>query len=325
LQTAITSAARSAVDGNELAARRVVTPSSLVTLCSGVIDNDDRELQPSCTHNFAEPVSKSASVSVPTAAAAVHLPVAPEWARGHWEILRLREWHGYGPALLAGLRLVATELVLVVQHDYAFLRAAPVAQIAAAMLAASAQPSAATSVVTVADAADELGSRSGLLGDNGSIGGDVSTDGGGGCGGGTAHASRNDNCGNCGPPVESYQTTSSPSNRVPLPKSKLPVNFVGLLKKAQVHYRNALRSRRGLDIGDPIPLSVLLPSPLPPPPPPPPPPPIITAIQSPAKSPTLPAHPKVPELKLMLTRSVANFQFQCPVCDVLRLTSSARV
>ena len=56
--------------------------------------------------------------------------------RGHWEILRLREWHGYGPALLAGLGLVTTDLVLVVQHDYAFVRAAPVAVIAAAMLAA---------------------------------------------------------------------------------------------------------------------------------------------------------------------------------------------
>ena len=44
-----------------------------------------------------------------------------EWALGT-EILELSEWHGFGLATKRALELVATPLVIVIQHDLAFMR-----------------------------------------------------------------------------------------------------------------------------------------------------------------------------------------------------------
>ena len=60
---------------------------------------------------------------------------APEWVAPHWEILRLPHWHCYGGALRAGLDLVSTPLVLVVQHDFAFVSHVDLRPVAHVMLA----------------------------------------------------------------------------------------------------------------------------------------------------------------------------------------------
>ena len=101
------------------------------------------------------------------------------WAEPHWEILRLRAWCGYGQALKAGLELVDTELVLVIQHDYAFLRPTDLGPIARTMLASAAAAA----------------------------------------------------CSTVGPAVAA-----------PV------INYVALLKKAQLQYQDAIRSRSGLRV-----------------------------------------------------------------------------
>jgi len=103
-------------------------------------------------------------------AAAADQDPAFNWALPHWEILRLPRWHGYGQALKAGLELVRTELVLVMQHDYAFVQRVDLPALARAMSA---------------------------------------------------------------PQV-----------------SGMPLNYIGLLKKAQLSYRDAVRCRSGLDLGE---------------------------------------------------------------------------
>mmetsp|Transcript_69048 Transcript_69048/g.174014 ORF Transcript_69048/g.174014 Transcript_69048/m.174014 type:complete len:756 (-) Transcript_69048:94-2361(-) len=92
------------------------------------------------------------------------------WVKPHWEILRLPHWHCYGRALRAGLELVTTPLVLVVQHDFAFVTPVDIGPVASSM----------------------LGPQHSLNG---------------------------------------------------------PLNYVGLLKKAQLHYATSVRSRSGLHIG----------------------------------------------------------------------------
>lgn len=58
-----------------------------------------------------------------------------EWVAPHWEILRLPHWHCYGGALRVGLNLVSTPLVLVVQHDFAFVSHIDLRPVAGVMLA----------------------------------------------------------------------------------------------------------------------------------------------------------------------------------------------
>jgi hypothetical protein len=61
----------------------------------------------------------------------------PQWAAAHWEILRLPHWHCYGGALRVGLSLVSTPLMLVVQHDFAFVSHIDLRPVASTMLAHS--------------------------------------------------------------------------------------------------------------------------------------------------------------------------------------------
>lgn len=60
--------------------------------------------------------------------------IGEAWCEPHWEIMRLAGWCGYGQALRAGLAVVTTALVLVVQHDYAFLQRTDLAPLARAMM-----------------------------------------------------------------------------------------------------------------------------------------------------------------------------------------------
>ena len=60
---------------------------------------------------------------------------ALEWVAPHWEILRLPHWHCYGGALRAGLELVSTPLVLVIQHDFAFVSHVDLRPVAEVILA----------------------------------------------------------------------------------------------------------------------------------------------------------------------------------------------
>lgn len=60
---------------------------------------------------------------------------ALEWIEPHWEILRLPHWLCYGGALRVALDVVNTPLVLVVQHDFAFVSPIDLQPVAGAMLA----------------------------------------------------------------------------------------------------------------------------------------------------------------------------------------------
>ena len=63
------------------------------------------------------------------------------WA-AHIELLRLQSWHGFGHACRAGLEMVSTPLVFVVQHDMAFRRRVELTPLARLLLARRTLPAA---------------------------------------------------------------------------------------------------------------------------------------------------------------------------------------